>query len=97
VQGASTCTNYQVLPGDRIFIAQDHMIAIDSFVNKMLNPFERIFGTTLLGAKPSKTSAPCQGLPLACKDFPRKKPEKIPNGISLAAYLNNLPTLSHTV
>jgi polysaccharide biosynthesis/export protein len=51
VQGASTCTNYQVLPGDRIFIAQDHMIAIDSFVNKMLNPFERMFGTTLLGAQ----------------------------------------------
>jgi polysaccharide export outer membrane protein len=51
VKGASTCTNYQVLPGDRIFIGQDHMIALDSWVNKMLNPFERMFGTTLLGVQ----------------------------------------------
>jgi hypothetical protein len=39
------------LPGDRIFIGQDHMIALDSWVNKMLNPFERMFGTTLLGVQ----------------------------------------------
>jgi polysaccharide export outer membrane protein len=63
VQGASTCTNYQVLPGDRIFIAQDHMIAIDSFVNKMLNPFERIFGTTLLGAQTMQNIRSLPGAP----------------------------------
>ena len=54
--GAGTCTNYQVLPGDRIFIAQDHLIALDSFVNKVLNPIERIFGTTLLGMQTIQTA-----------------------------------------
>src|SRR5262245_36466780 len=49
VAGGVECTNYQVLPGDRVFIKQDHMIALDSWINKMLNPFERIFGTSLLG------------------------------------------------
>ncbi|HEY2828393.1 MAG TPA: polysaccharide biosynthesis/export family protein [Pirellulales bacterium] len=48
-QGGGVGTNYQVLPGDRIYVGQDHMIALDSFVNKMLNPIERIFGTSLLG------------------------------------------------
>lgn len=48
-QGGGICTNYQVLPGDRIYIGQDHLIALDSFVTKVLNPIERMFGTTLLG------------------------------------------------
>jgi polysaccharide export outer membrane protein len=50
-QGGGVCTNYQVLPGDRIYIGQDHFIAFDSLVNKLLNPFERMFGTTLLGVQ----------------------------------------------
>jgi polysaccharide biosynthesis/export protein len=54
--GAGTGTNYQVLPGDRVFIEQDHMIALDSWVNKMLNPIERIFGTSLLGMQTVQTS-----------------------------------------
>ena len=49
--GGGACTNYQVLPGDRIFIGQDHLIALDSWVNKILNPIERMFGTTLLGVQ----------------------------------------------
>jgi polysaccharide export outer membrane protein len=55
-QGANTCTNYQVLPGDRIFIAQDHLIALDSFVNKVLQPIERVFGTSLLGMQTIQTA-----------------------------------------
>jgi polysaccharide biosynthesis/export protein len=49
--GGGVCTNYQVLPGDRIYIGQDHLIALDSWVNKILNPIERMFGTTLLGVQ----------------------------------------------
>jgi polysaccharide export outer membrane protein len=45
----STLTNYQVLPGDRIYIASDHMIAFDGWVQKFTAPFERMFGFTLLG------------------------------------------------
>jgi polysaccharide biosynthesis/export protein len=52
---AATATNYQVLPGDRIFIAEDKLIAIDSVLNRMIAPFERIFGVTLLGAQSIQT------------------------------------------
>jgi polysaccharide biosynthesis/export protein len=55
-RGASTCTNYQVMPGDRIFIAQDHLIALDSFVQKVLQPIERVFGTSLLGMQTIQTA-----------------------------------------
>jgi hypothetical protein len=39
-----------------VFIGQDHLIAIDTWVNKLLNPFERIFGTTLLGMQTVQAS-----------------------------------------
>ncbi len=48
-QGASTATNYQLMPNDRLFIAQDRMTAFNTLVDKMLNPFERIFGFVSLG------------------------------------------------
>jgi len=53
--GAATATNYQVLPGDRIFIAENKMIALDAAINKMVAPFERIFGVSLLGAQAVQT------------------------------------------
>jgi polysaccharide export outer membrane protein len=55
MKGGSTATNYQLLPGDRVFIAQDHLIALDSMIGKMTAPFERIFGFTLLGAATVRT------------------------------------------
>jgi protein involved in polysaccharide export with SLBB domain len=48
-QGASTATNYQLMPGDRLFIAQDRLTAINTVVGKILNPFERAFGFISLG------------------------------------------------
>jgi polysaccharide export outer membrane protein len=42
-------TNYQVLPGDRIFIAEDRLIAFDTALAKITAPLERIMGFTLLG------------------------------------------------
>lgn len=48
-RGASTATNYQLLPGDRLFIAGDKMIAFDSLVGKVTRPFERLFGFNILG------------------------------------------------
>lgn len=54
-RGGSTATNYQLLPGDRVFIAEDKMIAFESFVNKMVAPFERAFGFTLLGTQTIQT------------------------------------------
>jgi polysaccharide export outer membrane protein len=49
-QGA-TETNYQLMPGDRVFIAEDKMVALDTGLGKLLAPFERIFGFTLLGTQ----------------------------------------------
>jgi polysaccharide export outer membrane protein len=42
-------TNYQLLPGDRIYVQADRLVTIDSFVTKVISPFERVFGFTLLG------------------------------------------------
>lgn len=50
-RGASTATNYQLLPGDRIFVAEDKLVAVNSLVTKVLNPVERMMGFTLLGAQ----------------------------------------------
>jgi polysaccharide export outer membrane protein len=50
MKGGSTATNYQILPGDRVFIAHDPWIAFDSSIGKITAPFERIFGFALLGA-----------------------------------------------
>ena len=54
-KGANTCTNYQILPGDRVFLAEDRFVAVDSLISKLLNPVERIFGFSLLGAQTIQT------------------------------------------
>ena len=42
-------TNYQILPGDRVFIAEDKLVAFDTQVAKITAPLERIIGFVLLG------------------------------------------------
>ncbi|MBS0261798.1 MAG: polysaccharide biosynthesis/export family protein [Planctomycetes bacterium] len=48
-QDAVTTTNYQLLPGDRIYVKADPMIATDTFIAKFTVPMSRLFGVTLLG------------------------------------------------
>jgi protein involved in polysaccharide export with SLBB domain len=48
-QGGSTATNYQLFPGDRIYVKADCLISLDYALAKILSPIERIFGVTLLG------------------------------------------------
>jgi polysaccharide biosynthesis/export protein len=48
-KGASTATNYQIMNGDRLFIAEDPYRKMDSVVGKLTAPFERIFGFVSLG------------------------------------------------
>ncbi|MGQ9575629.1 MAG: polysaccharide biosynthesis/export family protein [Thermoguttaceae bacterium] len=48
-QGAAG-TNYQILPGDRIFIAEDRLVALDTALAKITAPIERVMGFSLLGA-----------------------------------------------
>ena len=45
----NACSNYQILPGDRIFIEEDHLIAADTALGKLFAPMERIMGFSLLG------------------------------------------------
>ncbi|OHB74802.1 MAG: hypothetical protein A2W31_18730, partial [Planctomycetes bacterium RBG_16_64_10] len=37
-RGASTATNYQLMPGDRLFIAEDTLMALDTLVGKVTRP-----------------------------------------------------------
>ena len=47
---AAAGTNYQILPGDRIFIAEDRLVALDTSLAKIIAPLERVMGFTLLSA-----------------------------------------------
>jgi polysaccharide export outer membrane protein len=43
-------TNYQIFPGDRVYVRADKWISIDSHIAKVLSPVERLLGVTLLGS-----------------------------------------------
>ena len=43
-------TNYQLLPGDRVFVVEDRYLSLDGTLARVFAPFERIMGFTLLGA-----------------------------------------------
>jgi polysaccharide export outer membrane protein len=49
VKGGSTCTNYQLFPGDRVYVDADCLIKLDLTLAKILAPVERVLGITLLG------------------------------------------------
>ena len=50
VKSGSAATNYQVFPGDRIYVNSDARIRTDSALGKFLAPVERVLGTVLLGS-----------------------------------------------
>jgi polysaccharide export outer membrane protein len=45
-----TESNYQLLPGDRLYVKADAFVEIDTRLARFLAPFERAFGFTLLGS-----------------------------------------------
>jgi len=49
-QRGMASTNYQIMPGDRVYVYSDKWKRADENVRKVLSPFERILGATLLGA-----------------------------------------------
>jgi polysaccharide export outer membrane protein len=55
VEGGSTATNYQLFPGDRVYVKADCLITIDNWLAKALAPVERLFGITLLGTATVRT------------------------------------------
>jgi len=49
VSQAQTSTNYQLLPGDRVFVASQPMVRVDTYFGRAIAPFERLLGVILLG------------------------------------------------
>ena len=47
---ATAGTNFQVLPGDRVFVAEDKYVALDNGLAKLLAPVERVMGFSIFGA-----------------------------------------------
>ena len=43
-------TNYQLLPGDRVFVVESRWVAADGMLARMIAPLERVMGFSLLGA-----------------------------------------------
>jgi polysaccharide export outer membrane protein len=49
VQCGKTETNYQIMPGDRIYVKAQPLITFYTMLSHLLDPVERAFGVTLLG------------------------------------------------
>jgi polysaccharide export outer membrane protein len=50
VEDGDTRTNYQILPGDRLLVKANPWVAADVKLARVIAPFERILGVTLLGS-----------------------------------------------
>jgi polysaccharide biosynthesis/export protein len=48
-QGGETATNYQILPGDRVFISSDNVIGLTNVIGKFTAPMERLLGISGVG------------------------------------------------
>ncbi len=48
-EAGATETNWQLFPGDRVYVKADCWISLDNQLSKVLTPIERLFGATLLG------------------------------------------------
>jgi polysaccharide export outer membrane protein len=64
-EGGAADTNYQLFPGDRIYVKADHWVALDRKVSKVLAPFQRLFGITLLGDATVRVVGGLNGCPAA--------------------------------
>jgi polysaccharide export outer membrane protein len=49
-QHGVTMTNYQIMPGDRVYVKAQRLVTLDTTLARIISPIERVFGVTLLGA-----------------------------------------------
>ena len=56
-----TKTNYQLLPGDRVFVMSQPLTKFDTYFARVLSPIERGLGVTLLGAGTVRSLGPRGG------------------------------------
>jgi polysaccharide export outer membrane protein len=54
-QAGNMNTNWQVMPGDRIYVQADPVRRFNNNLGKMLEPVERLLGATLLGGQTVNT------------------------------------------
>lgn len=55
VERADVATNYQLLPGDRVYVKADAMLTLDNWIAKIVNPANRVFSSVLLGTETVNT------------------------------------------
>jgi polysaccharide export outer membrane protein len=48
-QHGVTVTNYQIFPGDRVYVKAQRLVTVDRTLARLLSPVERLLGVTLLG------------------------------------------------
>jgi hypothetical protein len=53
-QGGATGTNYQIFPGDRIYVKADRLIVLNNMLAKVLAPIQQVLGVAYLGASTSQ-------------------------------------------
>ena len=63
-KGGSAATNYQIMPGDRVFIAEDNITAFNTYLAKVVMPVERLFGIAGLALDG----------PRRCRPWPKLQP-----------------------
>lgn len=49
-QHGYTVSNYQLFPGDRVYVKAQRLVTLDRTMARVISPIERLFGVTLLGA-----------------------------------------------
>ena len=49
-QKGIAATNYQILPGDRVYVQADMWYCLDHALYRVITPIERVLGVTLLGS-----------------------------------------------
>jgi polysaccharide export outer membrane protein len=50
-----TATNYQLMPGDRVFVAAYPLVRVDNAMARAFAPVERVLGITLLGTSTARS------------------------------------------
>ena len=53
-RGGSVATNYQIMPGDRVFVAEDGLMAFNTYLGKVTAPIERLLGLGSLGVSATR-------------------------------------------
>jgi polysaccharide export outer membrane protein len=61
VQCGDTRTNYQLMPGDRLYVHSSPLVALDVAIGRVAAPLERLFGVTTLGVGTFQTIKGAQG------------------------------------